>query len=85
MSIRRLLPLLLLAGLDTVFIAYLIERLKAHPSHDRRPVGIDSLATGAALDPEKLAAWQRQQVLYVEHGPRGRVTDAHTTQPSRPD
>lgn len=85
MSICRLLPLLLLAGLNILFIAHLIERLKAHPSHTRRPVGIDSLATGTALDPEKLAGWQRQQVLYVEHGPRGRVTNAHTAQPSRPD
>lgn len=73
------------AALSAVCIAYLIERLKAHPTHTRHPVGIDNLATGAALDPEKLAGWQRQQVLYVEHGPRGRVTNAHTAQPSRPD
>ncbi|QKS28951.1 MAG: hypothetical protein HT579_08555 [Candidatus Accumulibacter similis] len=41
-----------------------------------RPVGLDRLATGAALVPQKLAAWQKAQILYVEHGPRGRVTNA---------
>lgn len=71
--------------MGAVLVAYLIERLKVQPTHTQRPVGIDSLASGAALDPEKLAGWQRQQVLYVKHGPRGRVTDAGTTQPSRPD
>lgn len=39
-------------------------------------VGMDRLATGMALDPEKLAAWQSARVLHVEHGPLGRVTDA---------
>ncbi|MBL8421792.1 MAG: hypothetical protein JNK92_14305 [Dechloromonas sp.] len=43
------------------------------------------LATGAAVDPDKLAAWQKAQILYVEHGPRSRVTDAGTTPPQRPD
>ena len=39
-------------------------------------VGMDRLATGMALDPDKLAAWQSARVLHVEHGPQGRVTDA---------
>lgn len=42
------------------------------------------LATGAALDPDKLAAWQKTQIRYVEHGPRRRVTDAGTIPPRRP-
>ena len=43
------------------------------------------LATGAALDPDKLAAWQKAQILYVEHGPLGRAPDAGTVPPRRPD
>lgn len=39
-------------------------------------VGMDRLATGMALDVDKLAAWQSSRVLHVEHGPQGRVTDA---------
>ncbi len=39
-------------------------------------VGMDRLATGMALDTERLAAWQSARVLHVEHGPLGRVTDA---------
>lgn len=46
---------------------------------------MDRLATGAALDPDKLAAWQKAQILYVEHGPLGRVTDASTLPPRQPD
>lgn len=64
------------------------ERLKARigKADDRwRPVGMDRLATGAALDPDKLATWQKAQILYVEHGPRGRVIDASTLPPRRPD
>ncbi len=50
-----------------------------------RPIGTERLASGLALDPERLAGWQSAQILYVEHGPLGRVTDASTTQSSRPD
>ena len=39
-------------------------------------VGMERLATGMALDVDKLAAWQSARILHVQHGPLGRVTDA---------
>ena len=60
------------------------EKLKARFATPRtrwRPVGIDSLAADSALDPALLARWQAARVLYVEHGPRGRVVNASTTPP----
>ena len=69
-------------------VSALREGLKARigKTDDRwRPVGMARLATGAALDPDKLAAWQKAQILYVEHGPLGRVTDASTVAPQQPD
>lgn len=72
-----------------VFLASAVrERLKARigKAGERwRPVGMARLATGAALAPDKLAAWQKAQILYVEHGPLGRVSDAGTVPPRRPD
>ena len=68
--------------------SYLREKLKAHfgkPDERWRPVGIARLASSTALDPELLATWQATQILYVEHGPLGRVTDAGTVPPQRPD
>ena len=55
----------------------------ARPKARWRPVGIDSLAAGTALDPALLAQWQSARVLYVEHGPRGRVVNATTLRPAR--
>jgi len=46
------------------------------PPRPKPFVGMDRLATGAALDVDKLAAWQSARVLHVEHGPLGRVTEA---------
>ena len=75
-------------ALTLIMTSYLREKIKARiGQRDERwrPVGMARLATGAALDPVHLAAWQDAQVLYVEHGPLGRVTNASTNQPSRPD
>lgn len=55
----------------------------ARPRARWRPVGIDSLAADTALDPKRLAQWQSARVLYVEHGPRGRVVGATTTRPAQ--
>lgn len=46
------------------------------PERRHRFVGMDQLATGMALDVEKLKTWQSGRILHVEHGPLGRVTDA---------
>lgn len=70
-----------------VAISYVSEKLKARfgKAGERwQPVGTARLASSAALDPERLAAWQAAQILYVEHGPLGRVTDASTARPERP-
>lgn len=80
-------PYVLAFAAMLLITGYLREKLKARfgKSDDRwRPVGMDRLATGAALDPDKLAAWQKAQILYVEHGPRGRVTGASPARPSHP-
>lgn len=49
-----------------------------------RPVGLDRLARDAALDPARVRAWQGEQILYVEHGPMGRVSDASDVPPEHP-
>ena len=79
LSLLQVMPYVVGVAVLVFLVGALRERLKARigTADDRwRPVGIDRLATGAALDPEKLAAWQKAQILYVEHGPRGRVTNA---------
>jgi hypothetical protein len=79
----------LLGGVALIFLAALIrERYRAHIGYESerwRPVGMARLATGTALDPELLEQWQSARILYVEHGPLGRVTNASETYPSRPD
>ena len=80
-------PYVLAFAAAVLIASYLREKLKARfgkPDERWRPVGIARLASSTALDPELLAAWQAAQILYVEHGPLGRVTGASTTRPSRP-
>jgi len=81
-------PYVLAFAAVALMTGYLREKLKARfgkPDERWRPVGAARLASSAALDPEQLAEWQAAQILYVEHGPLGRVTGATPTQPSRPD
>ena len=88
LSLVEVMPYVVGVAVVVFLVGALRERLKARigKADDRwRPVGMHRLATGAALDPDKLAAWQKAQILYVEHGPRGRVTDASTLPPRRPD
>ena len=88
LSLVNILPTVVGIAVALVMTSYLREKMKSRadqPDERWRPIGTARLATGLALDPERLAAWQTAQILYVEHGPRGRVTDASTTQPSRPD
>ncbi|EXI69181.1 MAG: poly-beta-1,6-N-acetyl-D-glucosamine biosynthesis protein PgaD [Candidatus Accumulibacter adjunctus] len=76
LSLLQVMPYVVGVAVLVFLVGALRERLKARigTADDRwRPIGID---TGAALDPEKLAAWQKTQILHVEHGPRGRVTNA---------
>ena len=83
----RVMPYAIGLALTIFVISYLREKLKARrgTSETRwRPLGMARLATGAALDPERLAAWQAAKVLYVEHGPRGRVTNASTARSGLP-
>ena len=64
------------------------ESYKAHtkkPNDRWRPIGMERLATGAALDQKLLAQWQTARILYVEHGPLGRVTNASENYTKPPD
>ena len=88
LALMHILPTAIATAIGLVVLRYLWEKLKPHAGWREkpwRPVGVERLASGQALDPERLAAWQAAQVLYVAHGPRGRVTGASTVQPSRPD
>ena len=88
LSLAHVMPYVIGVAILFFLVSALREKLKARigKADDRwRPVGMARLATGAALDPDKLAAWQKAQILYVEHGPLGRVTDASTVAPQRPD
>lgn len=49
-----------------------------------RLVGLDRLARDAALNPARVRAWHDEQILYVEHGPMGRVKDASAVPPAHP-
>lgn len=78
-ALLHVMPHALGLALTIFVISYLREKLKSRMGTGEkrwRPVGMERLATGAALDPEQLAAWQREKILYVEHGPLGRVTYA---------
>jgi len=48
-------------------------------------VGMDRLAAGMALDPDKLTTWQAARILHVEHGPKGRVINARTVSKATPE
>lgn len=87
LALADLLPYAVATAAALLFAAYVYDRLKRRwgKTDDRwRPLGMDRLARDAALDPDNLARWQRTQVLYVEHGPRGRVINAYNELP-RPD
>ncbi len=91
LSLVHILPTVIGVALGILAMSYVREKMKsgaAHPDERWRPVGAERLATGLALDPARLAAWQSAPILYVEHGPRGRVINASPQppdQPSRPD
>jgi poly-beta-1,6-N-acetyl-D-glucosamine biosynthesis protein PgaD len=80
-------PYVLAFAAMLLITGYLREKLKARfgkPDERWRPVGTARLAASSALEPDQLAAWQAAQILYVEHGPRGRVTGASPARPSHP-
>jgi poly-beta-1,6-N-acetyl-D-glucosamine biosynthesis protein PgaD len=77
-------PYAIAAAVMAVMLAFLYDRLRKKLGEaDTRwhPVGLDRLARDAALDAENIARWQQAQILYVEHGPRGRVSNASTAPP----
>ena len=84
LMLMRVTPWVVGIAVAIVMVSYLREKRKTlnRVSDERwRPLGMERLAAGAALDPEQLAKWQSAQVLYVEHGPRGRVVNANTVRP----
>lgn len=87
-ALARLLPYALASALAVLLAAYLLERFRgraARPDLRWRPVGMERLARDAALEPGNLDRWQAAQVLYVEHGPLGRVKNASTRVPQASD
>jgi poly-beta-1,6-N-acetyl-D-glucosamine biosynthesis protein PgaD len=88
LALARVTPYVLAFAILIALASILGEKIKARSSKNNerwRPVGMERLATGAALDPKLLAQWQAARVLYVEHGPMGRVTNASETYAKRPD
>jgi len=80
----ELVPWLIAAALFAVLLAYLGERFRTagkRVDERWRPLGIERLARDAALDPQRIDEWQAAQILYVEHGPQGRVSNAFTERP----
>jgi poly-beta-1,6-N-acetyl-D-glucosamine biosynthesis protein PgaD len=87
-ALANLLPYALAAALALLLAAYLFERLGRRwraPDTRWRPIGMDRLARDAALDPQNLELWQATQILYVEHGSRGRVKSASAVATRRSD
>jgi poly-beta-1,6-N-acetyl-D-glucosamine biosynthesis protein PgaD len=85
LALAHITPYVLLVAVSLTGLSYLHQKFKAHSGKIDprwRPVGMEQLATGLALDPKLLAEWQSAQILYVEHGPLGRVTNAHTKDPA---
>jgi poly-beta-1,6-N-acetyl-D-glucosamine biosynthesis protein PgaD len=77
-SLAELFPLafaLITAALLANGLLALIHK-KLSPPKTRHSVGMAQLASGMALDVDKLAAWQSARILHVEHGPHGSVVDA---------
>jgi poly-beta-1,6-N-acetyl-D-glucosamine biosynthesis protein PgaD len=84
LALLEVAPYVVLVAIAVTSLSYLHQKFKARsgkPEKRWRPVGMEQLATGLALDPKLLADWQSAQILYVEHGPLGRVTNAHTSLP----
>jgi poly-beta-1,6-N-acetyl-D-glucosamine biosynthesis protein PgaD len=83
-ALAHIAPYALAAAVAAVVFAYLYDRLRRRLGKEDqrwRPVGIERLARDSALDPQRIAQWQKMQILYVEHGPRGRVTEVHAMPP----
>jgi len=84
LALLRVTPVVLGAAILIMLGSIIKDKITARfakPKARWRPVGIDSLAADTALDPKLLAQWQSARVLYVEHGPRGRVVGATTIRP----
>ena len=86
-SFKALMKLAPIAAVCMVFLLVLggLRRWWLHRVRGRdaawRPVGLDRLARDHALDPNKVRDWQDAQIVYVEHGPHGRVRNASDAPP----
>lgn len=83
-ALAHVAPYAIAAAIMAVVLAYLYNRLRTKLGDGDtrwRPVGLARLARDAALDPQRIAEWQKMQVLYVQHGPLGRVIDAQGQPP----
>lgn len=84
-ALLRIGPYVVGCAVAVVALSYLREKTRPVRTDERwRPIGTARLATGAALDPDRLAEWQTAQILYVAHGPHGRVSSASSTAPRPP-
>ena len=85
-ALLRITPYLI-GTVALIFVAGLLrEKYRAHIGYESerwRPLGMERLATGSALDPGLLDQWQSARILYVQHGPRGRVTNASEAVPGQ--
>lgn len=88
LALARVTPYVLAFAILIALASIFGEKIKARSNKNNerwRPVGLERLATGVALDPKLLEQWQTARILYVEHGPHGRVTNASETYAKRPE
>ena len=85
-ALLRVMPYLIATTMLILLAGWMREKYRAHIGYESerwRPLGMERLATGTALDPDLLDQWQSARILYVEHGPLGRVTNAGETVPGQ--
>ena len=88
LALARVTPYVLAFAILIALASIFGEKIKARSNKNNerwRPVGLERLATGVALDPKLLEQWQTARILYVKHGPHGRVTNASETYAKRPE
>lgn len=76
------LPHVFVVVVALVLLGITMEKIRVSLPGSRerwRPLGMERLATGEALDAHRIAEWQSARIMYVEHGPLGRVTKVRTT------
>ena len=74
-------PWVIGVALAVVAASYLVEKFKSPPDEALATGGHGQVGRRSGTGSRLLAQWQSAQVLYVEHGPLGRVTNASTCPP----